>query len=205
MTVYRPKPPDRITYPIAATGKTSWVDDEVDLGAVALTKEVRFTLCCSAAEELPEFLVRIECAAGDDAWVLTLALPSPRPERDPIGPAPHEARDALLDARKAFEEVGNHGGADKRFFLDESRKHIPQVLEDNAKRVGDRDLQERLRAVASIWNECWREAPVAEYVHMLGAPRDPARSLAYATVDLAGQRGLEATEAALARLTLLGG
>jgi hypothetical protein len=115
------------------------------------------------------------------------------------------ACDALLDAHKAFEEVGNHSGADKRFFLDESRKHIPQVLEDNAKRVGDRDLQERLRTVASIWNECWREAPVAEYVHVLGAPQDPARSLAYAAVDLAGQRALDATEAALARLTLLGG
>ena len=61
---YRPKPPDGITYPIAATGRTDWVDDEVDLGPVPLTKEVRFTLCCGIAEELPQFVVRIDVEAA---------------------------------------------------------------------------------------------------------------------------------------------
>ncbi|MGO8873163.1 MAG: hypothetical protein ACLQPH_17505 [Acidimicrobiales bacterium] len=85
VVVYRPKPPDRITYPLAVTGGTGWQDDEISLGPVALGEEVRFTLCCGAADQLPEFRVRIECEAGNDWWPQSRPLPPPRPQRPPAG------------------------------------------------------------------------------------------------------------------------
>jgi hypothetical protein len=79
IVVYRPKPPDRIIYPIAVTGGPGgWADDEISLGPATLGQEVRFTLCCGHAEELPEFRVRIECEAGVDRWPQSRLLPDPR-------------------------------------------------------------------------------------------------------------------------------
>lgn len=84
--VYRPRPTDGIKYPITITGGcTGWAVDEVDLGPLALTEEARFTLCCSAAQQLPEFRVRIECRSGTEEWTVHKLLPSPR------GPAPATA------------------------------------------------------------------------------------------------------------------
>ena len=78
LIVHRPRPSDRQTYPIAITGGGSWAVDEIHLGAVALTQEVRFTLCCGAAEDLPEFRVRIDCLSGGDSWTIAHLLPPPR-------------------------------------------------------------------------------------------------------------------------------
>ncbi len=77
LVVYRPRPPDRIKYPIAVTGG-DWADDEVGLGPLALTQEVRFTLCCGSAQDPPDFRVRIMCRAGDDEWEFGALLPNPR-------------------------------------------------------------------------------------------------------------------------------
>lgn len=82
LIIYRPRPTDHITYPIAATGRGDYADDEVHFGPLPLTQEVMFTLCCGAGSELPEFRVRIDCVAGSDAWTLTQLLPSPRPETE---------------------------------------------------------------------------------------------------------------------------
>lgn len=79
IVVFRPRPPDRITYPIAWTGRSNgWVDDEVDIGPLTLGQETRITLCCGVAQDLPEFRVRIECRAGTDSWTLLETLPPPR-------------------------------------------------------------------------------------------------------------------------------
>lgn len=82
MIIYRPRPTDRITYPIAATGRGDYADDEIHFGTLPLTQEVMFTLCCGASDEVPEFRVRIECVAGEETWTLTQLLPTPRPERE---------------------------------------------------------------------------------------------------------------------------
>jgi len=79
VTIYRPKPPDQIKYPVAATGVTDgWADDAVDLGPLRRTQEVRFTLCCGASEELPDFRILVEMRWGDEIWQDTVLLPSPR-------------------------------------------------------------------------------------------------------------------------------
>lgn len=79
VVVHRPRPTDRITYPIAVTGGGGgWADDEIDLGPVALGGTARFTLCCGAGEDLPELRVRIECRAGRDQWAVVQVLPTPR-------------------------------------------------------------------------------------------------------------------------------
>lgn len=78
LIVYRPRTIDRIKYPIAATGRGDYADDEVHLGPLALTQEARFTLCCGASPDVPEFRVRIECLAGQETWTMTELLPSPR-------------------------------------------------------------------------------------------------------------------------------
>ena len=77
VVVHPPRPPDRITYPIAITG-AGWADDEIGLGPLAMTQETRFTLCCGTARDVPEFRVVIECRAGTDEWLLTQLLPPPR-------------------------------------------------------------------------------------------------------------------------------
>ena len=76
--VYRPRPSDRITYPVAITGSGGWAADEIHLGSIALGLEARFTLCCGVAEDLPEFRVRIECCSGEESWTITCLLPPPR-------------------------------------------------------------------------------------------------------------------------------
>jgi hypothetical protein len=49
--VYRPRPPDRITYPITVTGGgAGWAEDEIDLGSVALNEGASFTLRCGHAD-----------------------------------------------------------------------------------------------------------------------------------------------------------
>jgi hypothetical protein len=77
LIIYRPRPTDGITYPIAVTGR-DFADDEIHLGPVALAQEAQFTLCCGAAAELPEFRVRIECLSGHESWTMTCLLPPPR-------------------------------------------------------------------------------------------------------------------------------
>ena len=154
VTIHRPRPPDRITYPIAVTGGgAGWATDEVTLGPLPLTKEGRITLCCSAAPELPDFLVRIECTSGKDRWTVTRRLPNPRPVRDPLGPAPEEAREALEAARAAFQEMVTHGGRDTRFFL-QDWGGVEQALEDNAGRVGEA-LQAKLEQIIAIWRQAF--------------------------------------------------
>src|SRR5205807_4411333 len=56
LVIYRPKPTDRIKYPIAVTG-LDFAEDEITFGPVPLTQEVRFTLCCGASDDLPEFRI----------------------------------------------------------------------------------------------------------------------------------------------------
>ena len=81
--IYRPRPSDQIVYPIALTGGAngggSGFMDEVNLGAMKLAEEKRFTLALSAAEILPEFRVRVGVRTGEDEWNLIEVLPSPRP------------------------------------------------------------------------------------------------------------------------------
>ena len=80
VVVYRPRPLDGITYPIAWTGRSNgWAEDEIEVGPLGLGQETRITLCCSAAQDLPEFRVRVECRAASDSWTLLETLPSPRP------------------------------------------------------------------------------------------------------------------------------
>jgi hypothetical protein len=78
VTIFRPRPPDQITYPIAKTGEGGYAEDEITYGPLALTQELRFTFCCGAADKVPEFRVRIECSSGDDHWELSGILPNPR-------------------------------------------------------------------------------------------------------------------------------
>jgi hypothetical protein len=86
LTIYRPRPSDRITYPIGKLSET-WADDRIEWASLALTEEVSFTLCCGAAIEVPEFRVRVECRSGTDEWTLNELLPSPRAKRPPMGVA----------------------------------------------------------------------------------------------------------------------
>ena len=79
ITIYRPRPPDGVKYPLAVTSDPGgWVDDEIEVGPLRLTQEAQFSLCCGAGVALPDFLVRIECESGEDSWTLTSALPHPR-------------------------------------------------------------------------------------------------------------------------------
>jgi hypothetical protein len=83
IVAYRPRPANQIKYPITKTGAlTGWADDEVELGPIDFTQEARFTLCCGAAEDLPEFDVRFVCRSGDDEWEIMRNLPPPRPSKD---------------------------------------------------------------------------------------------------------------------------
>lgn len=203
VTIYRPRPPDRITYPIVATGAggAGWADDEVALGPLALTAEDRITLCCSAAPTVPDFLVRIECARGKDRWTLTRQLPNPRPARDPLGPDPAGARDAIERAREAFQEMVTHGGRDSRFFLQDWRR-VEQALEDNTGRVGEA-LQARMEQIIATWRQTFALAPPGQYVINLDTPPDLQRQRRLADQADAGQRGLEECAIALRLLNEL--
>ena len=95
--IYRPQPPDRITYPLAVTGDTvGWAANEIALGPLAVTREAKFTFCCGSAVELPEFRVRIECKSGPDTWTLSRVLPPPRGE--PISAEERGHREQILSS-----------------------------------------------------------------------------------------------------------
>lgn len=76
LVIYRPRPHDGITYPIAKTG-SDWATDEVELGPLAMTQEAHFTLCVGAASPMPAFRVRITCRSGRDTWDLAETLEEP--------------------------------------------------------------------------------------------------------------------------------
>ena len=97
VVIYRPQPPDRITYPLAVTGDTAgWAANEIALGPLAVTREAKFTFCCGSAVELPEFRVRIECKSGPDTWTLSRVLPPPRGE--PISAEERGDREQILSS-----------------------------------------------------------------------------------------------------------
>jgi hypothetical protein len=211
ITVFRPKPPDGITYAIAVTGAgTGYSADEIQLGPLALTKEARLTFCCGAAEDLPEYLVRVECAAGDDEWTLSLALPSPRPVLDTLGLDPKRTRSELEDARTLFLDLVSRGGDAKAFFEDPKNKFIGQGLRDCAGRTGNKPLKQAISAVAGSWDKAFATAPPdsgprvinlndieASFEPEYKRRRDEAAGLA--------QDGLDKAVEALAQLTALGG
>ena len=76
LVIFRPRPMDGITYPMAKTGM-NWVTDEVELGPLGVTQEARFTLSVGAGSPLPTFRVRIRCRAGRDTWELVEELEEP--------------------------------------------------------------------------------------------------------------------------------
>ena len=63
LTIYRPRPPDRVTYPIGKLSET-WADDQIEWESLALTEEVSFVLCCGVASELPEFQFGLSVVAA---------------------------------------------------------------------------------------------------------------------------------------------
>ena len=102
LLIYRPQPTDRVIYGLALTGDAAgWAADEIELGAIAVTKEGRFTLSCGPAIDLPEFRVRIVCRAGPDEWLLSHVLPPPRGE--PLAEDERASREQLLAS--ALDEV----------------------------------------------------------------------------------------------------
>jgi hypothetical protein len=78
MVVHHPQPPDGIKYEITRTGDMRGWQDRAELGPIAMTQEGRITLSCGAAEELPEFRVRVVSHCGTDTWETVYVLPSPR-------------------------------------------------------------------------------------------------------------------------------
>ena len=79
--VHRLHTTDRITYRVTPTGGGLDWQDAADLGAMRVGDTQRFTLSCGAAEMLPEFEVRIDCAGTrrrNDRWVVLATLASPR-------------------------------------------------------------------------------------------------------------------------------
>lgn len=211
ITVFRPKPPGGITYPVAVTGDgAGYAEDEIQLGSLALTKEARFTFCCGAAEDLPEFLVRVECAAGNDEWTLSLALPSPRTVLDPLGSDPKRTRTALEDARAVFQDLVSRGGDDKAFFEDPKSKFIGQGLRDCAGRTGNKPLKQAISAVAGSWDKAFATAPPdsgPQVINLndIGASFDPEYERRRDEVASVAQDGLDRAMEALAQLTVLGG
>ena len=146
VTVFRPKPLDGITYPIVVTGAgAGYAEDEIDLGPLALTRNVRFTLCCGAAEEPPEPLVRVECAAGDDEWTLSLASPSPRPALDPRVQIPVRRGQRREASRAVFQDRVSRGGDYDPLFEDQENKFIGQGLRDSAGLTGNKPLERATR------------------------------------------------------------
>jgi hypothetical protein len=207
VTVYRPKPPDGITYRIAVTGGTGdWADDEIDLGPLALTGEARFTLSCGGREDLPEFLVRIECSSGVDTWTISRALPSPRPVRDPLGPAPNEARAAIEAARAAFDEIVAHGGRDALFF-DNENADVGRTLRDNAGRLGDPALKASIQRIADAWDKAFALAAPHQYVYdlneVLRSNPDPEEMRRRGEQSEVAHQGQGECAAALSRLNAL--
>jgi hypothetical protein len=201
--IYRPRPPDGITYPLAVTGAgAGYAEDAITVGPLPLTKEARFTFCCGAAPRLPDFLVRIECASGKDGWTLMRPLPSPRPVRPPLGPAPAEVRDAIEAAREGFQEIVAHGGRDTPFFLGDERRDVGQSLQDNAGRVGH-ELRPKLEQIAVSWNQAFGRAPAGGNVVPPGEAPNPDRLRRYDEQVNVAHRGLEQCATALCLLNEL--
>lgn len=200
VTIFRPRPPDRITYPLAITG-LSWADDEITFPLkIGDYKEITF--CCGAADQLPEFRVRIECESGLDGWPLTKVLPPPRGEPGPpLGPDPARVRRAIETARGNFQEAVAHGGRDASFWLDSERQGTGLELRDNAARVGDATLRAALKAIAETWNEAWALAPPGKAAEVINLndirSEDPQRMARLQQVEDASRIGLDQCGAAL--------
>lgn len=79
--VYRPQPPDGITYGVAATGVDRDFGSEAKHGRLAMSHFFDFTLCCGVAKRLPKFEVVIETWKGDDMWAELVTLEDPRVQR----------------------------------------------------------------------------------------------------------------------------
>jgi hypothetical protein len=211
ITVFRPKPPGGMTYPIAVTGAgAGYAEDEIQLGPLALTKEARFTFCCGAAEELPDFLVRVECAGGPDDWAQSLQLPSPRPVLDPLGSDPKRTLKALEAARAVFQDLVSRGGDDLAFFQNPKNKFIGQGLGDSARRTGNKPLKQAILAVAGSWDKAFASAPPDPgprviNLNDIGRSLDPEYERRLHEVGDVAQEGLDHAVEALRQLTALGG
>lgn len=156
LVIYRPKPPDGITYPIAMTGR-DFGADEIEVGPLPIAGQARFTLCCGAGEDLPEFQVRVECRAGSDCWETSQVLSPPRGTPRPI---PTEEIRAAVDAiRGPFQDIVVNGGERAPFFLTESRKGVALRVRDLTERVDDAPLRQRLIWVADRWDSAFGHAP----------------------------------------------
>jgi hypothetical protein len=201
VTIFRPRPPDRITYPLAVTG-LNWAEDEITFPLkIADYKEITF--CCGVADQLPEFRVRIECESGQDGWPLTKVLPPPRGDPRPrLGADPARARSAIETARGYFQEAVSHGGKDQSFWLDPDRKGTGQELRDNAERIDDPQLRSAIEGIAATWDDAWASSPRGQVTVLnLNAPiepEDPARLAQFHASESAAQEGLVQCASALA-------
>ena len=197
MTVFRPRPPDRITYPLAITGQ-NYADDGITF-SLNVGDNVDFIFCCGTADHLPLFRVRIECESGPDRWTLSEELPPPRGEpRQPLGADPARARESVKTARGYFQDAVTHGGKDQSFWLDPDRQGIEQELQDNAARVGDPQLRSAIEQIAATWNGAWASSPRRRVAVNLNEPEDPARLAQFHASEEAAQKGLDQCAAALA-------
>ena len=124
-------------------------------------------------------------------------------QREALGPAPAELREALERLRAAFQEIVIHGGQDRAFFLDEERKLIGQSLSDNAARVGNAQLRSALALVAGTWTEAFAISPQHDYVINLNDVSDPERNRRLAAVDDLAHRGLDECADALGQINSL--
>jgi hypothetical protein len=210
VTMFRPKPPDGITYPLAITGK-GYAHDEVSF-ALRIGEYIGVTFCCGAAEHLPEFRVRIDCVSGPDHWSFTRVLPFPRGEpRAPLGVDPGRARAAVEIARQYFQESVTRGGRDKSYWLSSERKGTGQELRDNADRVGDARFRAALEAVAEAWDHAFALAPTPRGIRVVNldapgpSPADVKRRQQLADVEGASQQGLDRCFDALAIMNELEG
>jgi hypothetical protein len=206
LVIYRPRPPDGTTYPIAITGSGGFAPDEIELGPVLLTQQVRFTLCCGPADDPPEFRVRIECRSGTDLWEMSQLLPLARGTARPIPGA--EVRNAVDTIRGLFQDVIVSDGKSAPYFLDETRRSAGSRVRDVADRIDDPNLKEGLNQVAKYWADAFASAPPEQVQpHFgLGDSRDEynqeAEELRLRRTKVAevATKGLTATQDALDRL-----
>jgi hypothetical protein len=205
LSIHRPRPPDRITYPLAITG-LGYADDEITF-SLKIGEYKEITLCCGAADQLPEFRVRIECESGPDRWALTQMLPPPRGEpRPPLGADPARAREAIETARECFQEAVTKGGCDKSFWLVPARKGTSQELRDNADRIGDAQLRAVLEAIATAWDHALALSPPERGVRVVNldatgpSPADIERRRRLAEVLEGARQGLDRCAEALATM-----
>jgi len=82
VVVHRPQPSGDVGYWVGHVGQTA-EPDGVNLGALAMGREARFTLFYVYGnvppEALPRFSVPIDCRKGEERWRLLWVLPPPRP------------------------------------------------------------------------------------------------------------------------------